>query len=322
ILYLVMSAILVHPTFDMNVVRPTTDKGRALVAAMEEVGSPIGLPYIRPILVDWHGEPVVRQVIAVEDRDGIPTAVQHFGLIDSNLVKNFRNRLTAAALRLWNGDLADAGMEILEVPWLAQDVPYTVYFGLALLPLAASLAASVLGAILTAQEFELGTIMEYRLAPAAPLLVLTARLVRLVISALLAAGILLVAVGSVTGAWPSAVWLVGLVLTPVALIAGCLGTLAGLLLRKVIPAFLVGLVASFVGWLLGSAFGLAAGFGTGYALVSRLTPGTHAVELIFPRYYGIVTGQPLISAAVLVALSAVMLLLTVLAYRWRVVRQG
>lgn len=322
VLYLVMSVILVQPTFDMAVVRPTTVAGQALVMAMEEVGSPVGLPYIQPILVDWDGEPVARQVIAVEERDGVPTAVQHFGLIDSNLVKNFRNRLTAAALRLWHRDLDRRAVRIVEVPWLARDVPYTVYFGMALLPLTAFLAGSVLGAVLTAQEFEMGTITEYRLAPAPPLLILGARLVRLVISALAAGGVLLVAVGLVTGVWPSAVWLVFVVLAPVGLIAGCLGTLAGLLLRKVIPAFLVGLVTSFVGWLLGGAFGLAAGFSAAYALVSRLMPDTHAVELIFPRYYGISIGRPLVSVAVLLALSAAMLGLTVVAYRRQVVTQG
>jgi len=43
--------------------------------------------------------------------------------------------------------------------------------------------------------------------------------------------------------------------------AGCLGMVAGLVLRKSIPALLVALVATFVGWILGSAFGLAASFG-------------------------------------------------------------
>ena len=101
VMYLLLTVILVHPTFDMYVDQPTTDEGRALVSAMREVGSPIGAPYINPILIDWDGESVSRQVIAVRDLGGSPTAVQHYGLIDSNLVKNLRNRLTAAALRLW-----------------------------------------------------------------------------------------------------------------------------------------------------------------------------------------------------------------------------
>jgi ABC-type multidrug transport system permease subunit len=322
VLYLLMSGILVHPTFDMYVDRPTTAEGHAVVQAMSEVGSPIGLPYIAPILIDWDGSHVDRQVVAVEERNGVPTAVQYYGLIDSNLVKNYRNRLTAAGLRLWDAELGNRAVVVEEHPWLPRDVPYTVYFGMALLPLTAFLAASIIGAVLTAQEFEFGTIVEYRLAPAPPILILGTRLARLALSALISSGVLLVAAGLVTGVWPDDLWLVGLILLPVAAVAGCLGILAGLALRKSIPAFLIGLVASFVGWIMGSSFGLAGGFGGWYERISRLTPFTHAVELLFPCYFGAEIGQPLVSALALVLFSAAMLALTLSAYRWRVTRQA
>jgi ABC-type multidrug transport system permease subunit len=322
VMYLLMAAILVHPTFDMYVDKSATEEGRALVAAMEEVGSPIGLPYINPILVDWDGESVSRQVIAVGEQGGALTAVQHYGLIDSNLVKNFRNRLTAAALRLWDAELGSRAVTVEESPWLPRDVPYTVYFGMALLPMTAFLAASIMGAILTAQEFEFGTIVEYTLAPASVVLVLGARLTRLVLSALISAGILLVAVGLTTGFWPGSLWRVALILLPVTVIAGCLGLLAGLLMRRSIPAFLVGLVGSFVGWILGSGFGLAAGFGKLYEAISRLTPFTHATQLLFAQYYGAGIGRPVASVFFLLVTATVMLVLTGLAYRWRVMRQG
>jgi len=202
--------------------------------------------------------------------------------------------------------------------WLPRDVSYKVYFGLALLPMATFLAAAIIGAILTAQEFELRTVVEYRLAPAPLGLILGARLARLALSALLAAGILLLAVGLVNGAWPGEIWPVGLILLPLAVMAGCLGIVAGLVFRKSIPAFLVALVASFVGWIMGSAFGLAAGFGAGYERISRLTPFTHAVELLFPRYYGATVGEPVISALALALMAGGMTALAALAYRWRI----
>ena len=321
IMYLLMAVILVHPTFDMYVDRPSAGEGRALVAAMEKVSSPIGLPYINPILIDWDGEGVSRQVIAVTEQDGSPTAVQHYGLIDSNLVKNFRNRLTAAALRLWNAELGAGAVTVEEFAWLPRDVPYKVYFGMALLPMTVFMAASIMGAILTAQEFELGTIVEYRLAPVSIELVLGARLTRLVLSALLSAGILLLAVGLATGFWPGSLLQVVLILLPVTVTAGCLGVLAGLLMRRSIPAFLVGLVGTFAGWVLGSGFGLAAGFGGLYEAISRLTPFTHATELLFSQYYGASIGRPVASVLFLLVTVAVMLVLTGLAYRWRVMRQ-
>jgi hypothetical protein len=153
-------------------------------------------------------------------------------------------------------------------------------------------------------------------------LILGARLTRLVLSALIAAALLLIAVGLVTGYWPSALWRVVLILVLVGLIAGCSGILAGLLLRKTIPAFLVGLVGGFVGWILGSGFGLAAGFGAWYERVSRLTPLTHATELLFPSYYGQSVGNPWASLLFLVLLGGVLVVLTGLVYRQRVTRQA
>ncbi|NOZ70888.1 MAG: hypothetical protein GXP38_03070, partial [Chloroflexi bacterium] len=215
IMYLLLSLIMVRPTFDMNVTRPETARGWALVAAMKEVGSPIGAPYIHPVLVDTREPQGLRQVVSVEKIDGVATAVQRFGLIDSNLVKNYRNRLTAAALRLWNEALGERAVVVEEHPWLPRDVPFPVYLGMALLPLATALAASVIGGVLTAQEFELHTILEYRLAPTSLALILGARLTRLVLSGLLAAAVLLVAIGFDSGTWPHSPWSVGLILLPV-----------------------------------------------------------------------------------------------------------
>ncbi len=326
LMYLLMSPSLVQATFDMHVIQPTTDKERALVAAMREVGSPIGLPYINPIVVSPEEaaqmeSSTFRQIVAVESRDGVPTAVQRFSLIDSNQVKNLRNRLTAAALRLWNEELGDAAVTIEEHPWLPVDVPYTVYFGMAMLPMTTFLAAVFIGGILTAQDFEFRTIAEFRLAPIAPVWVLGARLTRLVLSAFLSAGVLLLAQGWRTGFWPGSFWRVGLVLLPVAITASSLGIIIGLLFRRSIPSLLTGLIAGMGSWILGGAFGLTAGFGGLYEKLSRLTPNAHAVEMLFSCYYGAQVGDPPSSILALALFSVGLLTLAFFTYRWRVLRQ-
>lgn len=322
VMYILMSVILVQPTFDMYITHPYTPVGEALVAAMEEVGSPIGPDYIHPVLVEVDQPLGLRQVITVEEREGQFYAIQRFGLVDSNMVKNFRDRLTAAALRMWNASLGDRAVKIEERPWLPEDMPYTLYFGMAMLPLTAAVAASFVGASTTAQEFEYGTILEYSLSPVSGALAVGARLIRLTLISMLSAAILLAVLWVVNGAWPSSFWKVALILLPVSLAAGCLGIIAGLLLRKSIPAFLIALVTSFVTWLLGSAFGLAAGFNRFYEFISRLTLNTHAVELLFPLYFDVNVGHTWGSILYMLLASGLMIGLTLFLYQRILNHQG
>ncbi len=322
VMYLLMSAILVHPTFDMYVTNPSSKQGQTLVTAMTEVGSPIGAPYIQPILLAMEETDQQRQVITISEENGKPVAIQHYGLIDSNMVKNFRNRLTAAALRVWNNQLGNQTVNVEEHPLLPRDMPYTLYFGMAMLPMTVALASSIIGGVLMAQEFEYGTILEYRLAPVSAILVVGVRLIRLIIISVISGVILLFTLGLVNSAWPISPTLVAVALLPMAVISGCLGVTAGLLIQKSIPTFLVGLVTTFAGWLVGSAFGLAAGFSRVYEFFSRLTPNTHTVELLYPQYFSADVGNPWFSIAFLTTLSIIMILLTMLVYRQRVIRQA
>ncbi|MCB8923272.1 MAG: ABC transporter permease [Ardenticatenaceae bacterium] len=318
ILYALLTAILVHPSLDVYITNPTTEIGRSLVTAMQSIGSPIGQTYINPILTDKTEPDGLRQVITVEEINGITTAVQKYNLIDSNLVKNYRNRLTAAALKLWNENLGNAGVEVVQEPSLPFDIPYTVYFGMAMLPLAAMLSASMIGAILIAQEFELQTIDEYRVAPIPTWMVLSARLVRLVLSAAIAAGLLLVVNGLINSYWPDSIGMVALILLPIAIIGSCLGMIIGLQTRTTLPAFILTLATSITFWIIGDSFKPAALFGGFYQFASYLAPNSYAVNLLFPYYYGSQINPPPLSMIVLVGLSLVMLLVVTILYTQRV----
>ena len=319
LMYMLMSVIMVIPTFDMHVVQPETELGQDLVTAMEEVGSPIGPDYINPILVP-QADPGHKQVIEVVHFDAIPTALQRYGYIDSNLVKNLRNRLTAALLVLWNQELVNQAVLVNEHPWLPQDVPYTVYFGMAMIPLAAYLSAALIGGYMMAQEFEHGTILEYRLCPTPFQLLLAAKITRLMLTGLVAAAILYTTLGVITGVWASSIPGVFVILLPLTLIAACIGLLAGLLLRSSLPSFLVGLASAFAFWLIGSGFGLAAGFSPVFERISRLIPNTPIIEMLFPYfYYGrVVAANPAEAHLQLAGYCLVLLVSVAVVYRWRV----
>ena len=284
LMFWLMSLVFVNPTFDMVV--DTSDPHLAqLAAAMAEVGTPSGVHYIN--VLDWQAGPeeVESQAVFYEENEGKPTALQVFGPIDSNLVKNYRNRLTSAALRLWNKELAGQAVNLVEYPWLPGELPFILFFGIAMLPMAAVISSSLSGAMLMAQDFEGSTILEYRLSPVSSLTIILVRLLRLVIVGLLSTGCLLGMLYLVSGVWPQQVWRIFLALLPIIIIGACVGLSAGLLTRRTLPAFVISLVFTLATWILGSSFGLSSGFGGWYETLSRFIPNTYAVELIFPSYY-------------------------------------
>jgi hypothetical protein len=321
LMFILMSDIMPVPTFNMNVVQPKTELEQNLVSAMKEVGSPVGADYINPVLVS-KADPGFTQVIEVLDRDGVPTAVQHYGYIDSNAVKNLRNRLTSSLLVLWNDQLGGRAITVNEHPWLPRDIPYTVYFGMAMMPFAAYLAAAMIGGYLMAQEFENGTILEYRLCPTSLYLLLAAKITRLVLTGLMAAAFMYIALGLMTGVWASSAPVVFVILLPLILIAACIGLSAGMLTRGSLPSFLVALTSAIVFWLLGSGFGLSAGYSAIFESISRLTPNTPTVEMMFPYFYfgREVAAHPAAAQLQLVGYCLALLIMVVVIYRQQILK--
>ncbi len=317
LMFYLMSAVLVFPTFDMNIVISDPTAGQALLSAMTEVRSP-DRPYINPVLLDSMDMESRAQIITIETDDEQPTATQHFNLIDSNMVKNYRDRLTASALVLWDQELGDQAVTIIEHPWLPEETTYDVFFGMAMLPLTVFLAAVMTGAYATAQDYENDTIREYQLSPVRVGLILAARLIRLIIIGLISGLILLAVLKLITGKGPDSVLAMLAILLPIAIVGGSLGITVGLLLKKTLPAFVIGLTSSFATWILGGAFGLPAGFGLGYRIVSRFMPNTYAVELLFAQFYGVPIGSPPVSILILAAFSIIMLLVVHRVYRLRI----
>jgi ABC-type multidrug transport system permease subunit len=176
----------------------------------------------------------------------------------------------------------------------------------------------MIGAVLTAQEFEFQTIDEYRVAPTSSWMILTARMTRLVLSAAIAAGLLLLVNGWFNGYWPDSLWLIALILLPMAVIGGCLGIIVGSLTRTTLPAFILTLVASVTCWILGDSFKPAAAFGGFYETASFFTPNSYIVNLLFPRYYGVEMSSQLVSVVVLTVITLVMLILLTATFYQRV----
>jgi len=317
-LYFLMGSVLVTPLMRMNLQRSTTTAGQSLETAMRSIGSPIGDRYIDLHLVEQSEPKNLRQVIVVEEENGTAVAVQRYGLIDANQVKNLRNRLTAAALRLWTAKLDGHAVTIEEHPWLPRDYPYKFYFGMAMLPLAMFLAAVIPGSVLTAQGFEFGTVQEERLAPASIVLPVMARITRLTLFAYLPVTLLFIVSGYMTGFWPTSIWPVVLALLPVGIIGAGVGILLGLIFQNSITVYVLSMALSITLWLFGNNFSLTY-YGGLAARLTQFSPNTYAVYLIFPHFFGSQVTVPQTLSALLLTLGVVgAVLAALLTYRSRV----
>ena len=318
ILYLFMGAILGSPLMTMNLKQPETSVGQELQIAMQEEGSPIGDLYIDLTLVEQSQPEDLRQVIVIEEENGVQTAIQRYGLIDGNQVKNLRNRLTSAALSLWTDELGDQAITVEEHPWLPKDNPHKFYFGMGLLPMAMFLATVMLGSVLTAQDFEFGTIQEERLAPTSVILPVVARIARITLYAYLSVILLLLVSGFMTGFWPASVLPIFAALIPVGIIGGGFGVILGLIFRNSVTVYVLSLGFSMALWLFGNSFGLT-NFGGLYAFFTKLSPNSYAVELIFPQFFGREIALPHIAPELALTIGvAGMVSAALLTFRWRV----
>ena len=112
VLFLLISFILVHPTFEMNLTPPSTEAGRTLLEAMARVDSPAGVDYIAPVIVDSAGLGNLRQIVMVEERNGVrelivpgPDGTEIRGTLDSkNLPTHVEWRIGG---QIFSGDYAD-----------------------------------------------------------------------------------------------------------------------------------------------------------------------------------------------------------------------
>jgi ABC-type multidrug transport system permease subunit len=288
LMYALMSMVFVEPTFDMNIQAAQTPQEEQYLQAMQRVGIESGVPYINPVITNdanW-----IRQYVTMDTQENTLSVNQTFGNIDSNMIKNFRNRVTAAALIYWQDNLGDQAILIDQQPLLPRDVPYITYFGMALIPMGIFLGTAITSAIGTAFDFENGTILEMHMSPRPDWQYLLVQFMRMIVIGSLSAAINICAVGWISGVWPTGIY--GII-TPVWLLSlagGSLGMLAGFITKKALPAFLISLVVSLLNWLFGNSFGLASGFAGWYETFSTFAPNRYLVEILFPHYYHVQAG--------------------------------
>ena len=126
------------------------------------------------------GESTDLVVIAAEPsaRDGRTsgTIVHYVNDVNTNMTKNFRNRLTGAVYTWSSAHLEGGDVGVEEHPTYPRDIPWSTTFGLSALGFGALFSGLLFGLLSMTREWERGTILWLRLAPTRPGLVIAAKL--------------------------------------------------------------------------------------------------------------------------------------------------
>jgi ABC-type multidrug transport system permease subunit len=176
------------------------------------------------------------------------------------------------------------------------------------------LGTAITSAILTAYEFENGTILEMYMSPRPDWQHMLIQFLRIIGIGFISAIINISSVGWISGVWPTNIIDMIFPICLLALAGGSLGMLAGFITRKALPAFLISLVVSLLNWLFGNSFGLSTGFTGWYETFSYFAPNRYLVEILFPHYYHVHAGSTTL-AWLMLSLISILIAIGILFFR-------
>lgn len=180
---------------------------------------------------------------------------QTFTDINTNMTKNYRNRLTGA-IQVWaDGQLDGRAITVVESTTHPADIDWSAAFALATVAFGVLFSGTLFGILAMSEEWDAGTMVLFRIAARSTALVVAAKLAAAVTKCVAAGVVLVGAVWAFTGEVPHhwGILLAGLALGYLAM-AG-LGVLVGLGSRSILTSFLFALVLALVCWVGGGGLG-------------------------------------------------------------------
>lgn len=271
---------------------PGPDQSR-FVEVLATNSSPSEVPYFKVTpAADTPptGESPNLVVIGVEPAasDGqISGQITHwFNDVNTNMTKNYRNRVTGA-IYAWSAEpLGGAHVNVQEYPIYPQDIAWSTALGVAVFGLGVLFSGLLNGLLSMTQEWENGTMLWLRLAPGRTALVIAAKLVGCLLKSTVAALVLMGALWLFTGALPARPLVLAATLALGYLSAAAVGLAVGFISRNTLTSLLTALVTAVICWVGGGGLGPMFAFGSTAVTLSRFNPATHIIDLVRWSYFG------------------------------------
>lgn len=219
--------------------------------------------------------------------------------VNSNMTKNYANRLTGALVNYVDVGRSSGTVEVVERTRYEEDIPWDESFAVSTLVFGAMLAGLLFGQLSMTSEWENATAKLLVLSPRPATSVAAGKVVAAFLKALVAGAVLVGVVALMYGrALASAPWLVA-ALCLMYVVFASLGLALGIAVRSTMTAFLVSLVTALCFWVAGGGFGDLSYFGEAAQAVGAANPATYALDAVRYAYFGgVADPTPLIVLAV------------------------
>lgn len=236
--------------------------------------------------------------------------------VNTNMTKNYRNRLTGA-IDAWSSQaLGGRAITVVESTTHSSDIEWSAAFALATIAFGVLFSGTLFGILALSEEWDAHTMVLFRLAPQPTALVVAAKLIAAVVKCLAAGLVLIGAVWAFTGETPAQAGVLVLALVLGYLTMAGVGVLVGLGSRSILTSFLFSLVLALVAWVGGGGLGPLFVFGPAAVQIAQANPGAHLNDLARWAYWGGHT-DPGHGLAVLAVMAAVSVTAAIVVGAWR-----
>lgn len=294
LLFLLAFAVMVSGGITIPVETQPAASESAFLRATAEYRAPDGTPYLELEAAPAEGAPdgrsadryIVEDELAVSEEAATGAVVHLVNDANSNMTKNYANRLTGALV-----DYVDAGrdsgtIEVVEQTRYEEDIPWDESFAVSTLVFGAMLAGLLFGQLSMTSEWENATAKLLVLSPRPAASVVAGKVAAAFLKALVAGAVLVGVVALMYGrAIVNVPWLVASLCLMYATFAS-LGLALGIVVRSTMTAFLVSLVAALCLWVAGGGFGDLSYFGEAAQAVGAANPATYALDAVRCAYFG------------------------------------
>ena len=258
---------------------------------------------------------IVEDEPSVDGQGATGTVVHLVNDVNSNMTKNYANRLTGALVDYVDANRDAGTVEVIEQTRYEEDIPWDESFAVSTLVFGAMLAGLLFGQLSMTSEWENATAKLLVLSPRPAVSIVVGKVAAAFLKALVAGAVLVGVVALMYGRELADIpWLIA-ALCLMYVVFASIGLVLGIAVKSTMTAFLVSLVTSLCLWVAGGGFGDLSYFGQAAQAVGAVNPATYALDAVRNAYFGgMADPTPLVVLSI--GAAATLAMVCVLYARW------